>query len=308
MTLCLLCGSETRLRLDGVRDTRFGVPGEWAIHDCTRCALVQTRPVPTQAQLKELYERHYNFGGEGGSGYGKAREKFLFSTLYRLWLTLDGDISFHAQRGSGRLLDIGCNEGRGLELYRANGFAPEGLELNSQAARVARERGFMVHECDLAALQPAQPFDRAVLSNVLEHALDPRAMLGDVRRILAPGGEVWISLPNVRSAFARLFGREWINWHVPFHITHFSQDRLAALLRECGFDVISTRQIAPALWVAQSLLAWLGRSRTLDRSLIRKRWLVAGLMLAIRGGMFPLLWLANRVGRGDCLVVKARRA
>lgn len=307
MTACILCGGETRMRLDGVRDTRFGVPGTWAIHECTRCALVQTRPVPTQAVLKELYERHYNFGGEGGSGYGRAREKFLFSVLYRTWLALDGDISFHGERGSGRLLDIGCNEGRGLEIYRANGFAAEGLELNANAARIARARGFMVHECDLAELAPAAPYDRAVLSNVLEHMLDPRAMLAQLRRVLAPGGEVWISLPNVNSRFASLFGRDWINWHVPFHITHFSQDRLATLLRDAGFEVVAARQISPALWVAQSLLVWLGRTRPAERSLIRKRWLVAGLMLAIRGGMFPLLWLANRAGRGDCLVIKARR-
>ena len=45
----------------------------------------------------------------------------------------------------------------------------------------------------------AEAYDVAVLSNVLEHALDPAVMLCDVARILKPGGEVWISCPNAAS-------------------------------------------------------------------------------------------------------------
>ena len=312
MSACLLCGAPVRAALDGVRDTRFGVPGTWTIMRCDACFLLQTEPRPDAAELTRLYEAHYNLGGEGETAYGKAREKFLFSTVYRVWLALDGDVSFHAERAragqaGGRLLDIGCNEGRGLEIYRANGFAAEGLELNRNAARVARSRGFAVHEADIAAFTPDAPFDRAVLSNVLEHALDPRAMLRHVHRILAPEGEVWISLPNAESWLARRFGREWINWHVPFHITHFTASRLSRLLEESGFAVTSVRSITPALWVAQSLLAWLGRGRADPTEMFRKRWLIAGLMLAVRGLMFSILWAQNRAGRGDCLVVKARR-
>jgi SAM-dependent methyltransferase len=304
---CLLCGSPVKPLLDGVRDTRFGVPGMWTIMACDACGLRQTEPRPDAAELTRLYEAHYNLGGEGETAYGKAREKFLFSTPYKIWLALDGDISFHAQRGRGRLLDIGCNEGRGLEIYRANGFEAEGLELNRNAARVARERGFTVHEADIAAFEPTQRFDRAVLSNVLEHALDPQEMLRHVHRILGTQGEVWISLPNADSWLARAFGREWINWHVPFHITHFTAPRLSRLLRETGFEIVSIKLITPALWVAQSMLARLGRGRADPTAMFRKRWLIAGLMLWVRGMLFPLLWVQNRIGRGDCLVVKARR-
>ena len=58
---------------------------------------------------------------------------------------------------------------------------------------------------------------------------------------------------------------------------------------------------------AQSLLARLGRGRPDPTALFKKRWLVAGLMLAIRCGLFPVLILGNLLGRGDCLIVKARR-
>jgi SAM-dependent methyltransferase len=300
---CLLCQGETALTQDEVRDNRFGVPGTWRIRRCASCGLEQTEPLPTQAELKSLYEAHYNYGGESGTTYTGSRERILLSPLYRLWLKLDGDISFHDEKGSGRLLDVGCNEGRGLMLYRANGFSPEGLELNARAAEVARSRGFMVHEVDISAFKPSLPFDRVVLSNVLEHALDPRAMLSAIKRVLVPGGEVWISLPNRDSWLRRLFGRHWINWHVPFHITHFDEKRLASLLKEEGFEVTQTKNVTPALWVALSLVA----SVFANPKMQRKAPLVAMLMLIARFGVFPVLWLGNRLGSGDCLVVKARR-
>lgn len=302
---CLLCGGATRPSLTPVRDTRFASPGEWTILRCGTCGLEQTTPRPTGPELKQLYETYYNYGGESGTAYTGWREKLLMSPLYRGFLRIDGDVSFHTESGSGRLLDVGCNEGRGLVLYRSNGFKPEGLELNSRAAEVARRRGFMVYESDIEALQPSLPFERVVLSNVLEHALDPKKMLAAIRRLLVPGGEVWISLPNGRSALRTLFGRNWINWHVPFHIVHFDRDTLGRTLAESGFEVVEERQMTPALWVALSVIAALfpGKPR-----MQRQPLLVLMLMGLARLLLFPALWAMNRAGTGDCLVVKARRS
>jgi SAM-dependent methyltransferase len=303
MTACLLCGAETRPVLDHVTDTRFGSPGEWRIMHCDACGLEQTDPRPSSSELKTLYEKYYNYGGEAGTSYTGWRDRIILSGIYQLFLKLDGDMAFNAEAGSGRLLELGCNEGRNLVLYRRNGFKPEGTEVNTRAAEVARRRGFMVYESDLESLRPSLPFDRVVLANVLEHALDPRAMLVDVKRVLAPGGEVWISLPNRRSWLRALFGRKWINWHVPFHITHFDRDRLTRLLRECGFTVVAEKNLTPALWVAQMAMSALSPGRP---TAVRSAPLLALFMAIARGVLFPILWLGNQLGRGDCLVVKGR--
>jgi hypothetical protein len=104
---------------------------------------------------------------------------------------------------------------------------------------------------------PAAPYDVVVLSNVLEHTLDPRQMLLDVHRILASGGKVCISCPNSESWLRRAFGSSWINWHVPFHISHFCYKTLCQLLAQTGFTPIEMRQVTPAVWVAQSLIAYM---------------------------------------------------
>jgi SAM-dependent methyltransferase len=269
--------------------------------------LEQTTPIPEPDELKNLYETYYNFSGEKETLYTRLRERFLFSPLYRLLMALDGDISFHGTRGSGRLLDLGCNEGRGLVFYRRNGLEAEGLELNERAAEEARKRGFRVYTGSLDEFEPLEPYDVVVLSNVLEHSLAPHDMLGHVARVLKPGGEVWISCPNVESWQRSFFGSYWINWHIPFHIVHLSKDTLARLLRESGFEVRAARQKSPSLWLAQSLIARLFARRGRATRRLRDPVLIATLMVLIRGLFFPILWLGNRLGRGDCLVVAARK-
>lgn len=304
---CVACGGAVEVILPQVRDLRFGAPGAWNVARCTHCGLEQIEPRPAPAELGRLYAAHYNFGGGEGGLYHKLRLKFLTSPLYRLWLALDGDVSFHGAKGAGRLLDVGCNEGRGLTLYARNGFsAVEGLETNPVAAAAARARGFAVYECDISEHQPAQRYDVLILSNVLEHALDPAEMLGHVKRLLVPGGQVWISCPNARSWARSLFGRGWINWHPPFHIVHFDAPALDGLLRRCGFEPVAAGQVTPALWAAQSLIGAAFAKPDQPTRALRNPLLVMGLILAARGLLFPLLWLGNRLGRGDCLTVAAR--
>jgi SAM-dependent methyltransferase len=308
-TACLMCGGPVRTIIPDLVDNRLGTPGAWQIQQCTTCGFEQTGPMPTQSELTALYESHYNFGGQTDTLYTRLREKFLLSSLYRLWTRVDGDVAFHDRRGKGRLLDVGCNEGRSLRIFARNGFDQlEGLEVNENAAGVARKAGFTVHTCLIEDFAPANAYDVAILSNVLEHSLDPRKMLTDVRRVLAPGGQVWISLPNNRSWLRRAFGRSWINWHVPFHISHFSSGTLGKLLAETGFSRIEIQQISPALWVAQSTIAHLFAKQGSKTWQLRNPFLTLLFMALARFVAFPKLWFENRRGHGDCLLAVATRA
>lgn len=302
---CSICGGILAVGETGIFDTRFGIKAEYSLRHCRVCGLETTVPAPRQNDLRQLYEDFYNFSGQKTSGYTALRESFMFSAIYRFWLAIDGDISFHLQKGSGRLLDVGCNEGRGLEFYKRNGFEVEGLELNQVAAEAARARGFTVYTDEIESLKADDAYDVVVLSNVLEHSLDPKDMLLQVKRLLKPGGRIWISCPNNRSWLRVLFGRYWINWHVPFHLWHFSAVSLTRLLDEVGFSDIRITNKTPTLWVAQSVIARLFARPGRPTRQLRFPLLVGSLTLIIRSLCFPILWLGNRLGKGDCLVVTA---
>lgn len=306
MTKCLLCSSELSTKYKSIFDTRFGIDTVYEVANCPLCGIKQTIPFLSLGELKEFYEKYYNFGGEKGTVYSRLREWLLSSYFYRVWLALDGDISFHTIKGSGRLLDIGCNEGRGLRLYQKNGFDVEGLELNERAAEEAKKEGFKVFTVPLEEFVSEKHYDVVVLSNVLEHSLQPNEMLVHVARILKHSGQVWISCPNIESWQRRFFDRFWINWHVPFHIVHFSRKTLTNVLYKAGFEVVECRHESPALWMAHSLIALLFAKRGKPTKQLRNPILVASLMIIFRGVFFPFLWLGNRLNRGDCLVVVAR--
>jgi 2-polyprenyl-3-methyl-5-hydroxy-6-metoxy-1,4-benzoquinol methylase len=305
---CLLCFGPLEKSVGELFDTRFGIQGTYEVWRCLDCGLEQIFPIPSPAQLSRLYETYYNFGGERGTSYTRLREWFFSSWVYRAWIFLDGDISFHGRTGSGRLLDAGCNEGRGLKIYARNGFQVEGLELNATAAAVAREAGFIVHVGDTTDFTASAPYDVIVLSNVLEHAPDPKKVLANVRENLNSGGQLWISCPNSRSWLRRVFGRHWINWHVPFHISQFSTPTIRAFLEQTGFTGIEIRQVTPALWVAMSILARKFAKESQPTHELRNPTYIVVLMFLVRFTSFPLLWFQNKRGRGDCLLITARKA
>jgi 2-polyprenyl-3-methyl-5-hydroxy-6-metoxy-1,4-benzoquinol methylase len=222
-------------------------------------------------------------------------------------MAIDGDVCFHSRRGSGRLLDVGCNEGRGLNIFKQNGFVPEGLEMNEQAANEARRKGFQVFTDSLENIQSEQKYDVVVLSHVLEHCLEPKEMLSHIARVLKTGGQAWISCPNIDSWQRSIFGSYWINWHAPFHIIHFTRDTLARVLKESGFKIQKDQQVSPAMWVAQSIIARVFARPGRPTKQLRNPVIVACLTFLIKVLFFPMLWFGNRVGRGDCLVVVAKK-
>ena len=133
-------------------------------------------------------------------------------------------------------------------------------------------------------------------------------MLRDVYRILGRGGQVWISCPNSQSWLRGAFGRSWINWHVPFHISHFSAKTMRQLLEQIGFVNIEIKDITPALWVSQSLIAYLFAKPGRKTWQLRNPFLTLLFMTTARFLAFPALWLGNLRGKGDCLQVTATKA
>ena len=298
---CPDCGGASIVLHRDLFDTRFGIEKRLDARRCQECGWAFCDPVPSAEELGVLYGEHYNFAGARTGPYDALREAFFGSVAYGLWTKLDSDISFHARRGVGRLLEIGWSEGRNLGFYRRSGFTAEGQEINPVAVSVARSRGYTVHEGDIDSVGPDHAYDVVVLSQVLEHALDPTAMLRQVHRLLAPGGEVWISCPNIDSWAARIFGRYWVNWHIPFHITHFDPRSLARVAEAAGFRVREQSQDTPGLWVALSIIGQFTAHPGKVNTAMRNPAIVIALLGLARGLLFPLLWWANRRGRGDCL-------
>jgi 2-polyprenyl-3-methyl-5-hydroxy-6-metoxy-1,4-benzoquinol methylase len=100
-------------------------------------------------------------------------------------------------RAASRVLDVGCSDGSFAALVRAQGHHVTGTDLVADPQVGHRTDDFV--QADLNAGLPtdlAGPYDLVVAGDVLEHVIDPAALLRGMRDRLADGGEVLVSVPN----------------------------------------------------------------------------------------------------------------
>src|SRR4051794_10706117 len=102
-------------------------------------------------------------------------------------------------RPLGAVLDVGCGAGAvGPGLRRAGATRLAGVELVGEAAEQARavydEVAEGAVEDALATLRG--PFDTILCLDVLEHLVDPAAVLRELRSLAAPRGHLQVSIPN----------------------------------------------------------------------------------------------------------------
>jgi SAM-dependent methyltransferase len=146
-----------------------------------------------------------------------------------------------------RVLDVGCGVGTFLGLARDRGYSATGVDISPVAARTARERfGHDARSGTLADQRfPDASFDVVTLWDVIEHVFDPGELLGEVRRVLRPGGRVLLETPDegallrvgARALFRMTLGRmrAVTSCYYPAHRIYFTRRGLARLLVGTGF-------------------------------------------------------------------------
>ena len=147
---------------------------------------------------------------------------------------------------SKRVLDVGCANGYLAEVLVGHGCKVSGVEYDPVAAEEARKHLETLvvgdlEQLDLVAELGEGRFDVIVFGDVLEHLRDPLPVLRQARALLAPGGYVVISIPNIAHGAVRLtllqgrFDYRPLGLLDSTHIRFFTRDNLKALLHEAGF-------------------------------------------------------------------------
>jgi ArsR family transcriptional regulator len=135
-----------------------------------------------------------------------------------------------------RFLDLGAGDGIFGCLAAAAGHEVTLVDLSQAQLDRARSRARREGLGDLRCVQAdftqtgleAGSFDRVVLSHALHHAGDPAALLREARRLLAPGGLLWILDLAAHS-------EEWMRAEQGDFWLGFSVEHIQGLLREAGF-------------------------------------------------------------------------
>jgi 2-polyprenyl-3-methyl-5-hydroxy-6-metoxy-1,4-benzoquinol methylase len=146
-----------------------------------------------------------------------------------------------------RLLDVGCGEGgfgeslkrlRKIEVWGVEPVKPAAEKASAKLDKVVK--GIFGPETPL----PAGSFDCVIFNDVLEHMLAPEDALRYARVLLAPGGVVVASIPNIRNFptfWQLLFHARWDYSDAGIldrtHLRFFTKSSIVKMFEREGYDL-----------------------------------------------------------------------
>lgn len=156
-----------------------------------------------------------------------------------------------------RVLDVGCGAGMTAQMLKEKfpGTHVTGLEMDPRLGELAASRVDTLLSCSIESAESLErlaslgPFDLVICADVLEHLLDPWAVLASLVATLAPDGRLITSLPNVRhvSTFASLglagtWPRRDRGIHDKTHLRFFARRDIIALGAQAGLERVRERR------------------------------------------------------------------
>jgi SAM-dependent methyltransferase len=194
--------------------------------------------------------------GQTGTGMTSILKARWWREQYQpSWLGLLINPFYFARRGlldelspafdqlTGDVLDVGCGSKPYRDLIGARNYV--GLDIDSPFTR-------QVGKADLfydGGKFPAEDasFDAVLCSQVLEHVFNPADFLGEIHRVLRPGGRLLLAVPFM-----------WDEHEQPRDFGRYSSFGLRALLERNGFSVEAQRKsMADGRAVVQLASGWL---------------------------------------------------
>lgn len=142
-----------------------------------------------------------------------------------------------------RLLEIGCANGMFLEAALELGFEDvRGVEPGEEAVQRAHPsvRSKIANSIFSADLFPQESFDVVCCFQVLDHLLDPNAVLRDAHKLLRKDGLLLLLNHNIRSWFPRVLGERCPMYDIE-HIYLFDKRTVVRLMQNNGYEPVAVR-------------------------------------------------------------------
>ncbi|MHB8838154.1 MAG: class I SAM-dependent methyltransferase [Gemmatimonadaceae bacterium] len=235
---CKLCGAgpDAQVALDLHTSGDLRELGEYGAVCCTSCDVAWTVPAPREVArviTPDVLETQRHPAQQA------LMRRFIRQRVARVRPLLPPD-------RRPRIADVGGGACAFANSLGATGCDVIVFEPNPANARFADARAgvrFVAAPFDEEAVAAAAladgSLDGITMWHSLEHVPDPAATLALARRLLRPGGVLYVCVPNLHSLQAGIGGTRWCYADIPHHVTHFSVRGLEAAMRRAGFGTLT---------------------------------------------------------------------
>ncbi len=224
----------------------------------TKGKLFAGKWIDFKKRMRELIRINYfNYPCNPGEDR-KSLSSYKKILLWFFYLEYRSRLNVIPYSGEGKILDIGCGNGRYLTTMKKQGWQTYGIEINPKASKYAREELHLdVNTGDLLNCKYQDKFfDVITMRHSLEHLYEPILTLKEVKRILKDDGLLVIAVPNIDSFAAKVFKEYWHQLEVPIHLIAFTPDSITKMLGSAEFKtkkIIYDRHHSPLRRSLQNL-------------------------------------------------------
>jgi len=208
------------------------------VMDCEQCKFAHLFPLPTEKQLTEYYQHPFYEQDKKSWLQESEEDADWIEASLRMELAMLGV----AQKSANHFLDIGAGFGQCLEYAQKLGWDAEGLEPSPFACQVLKQYQLPYQQGFIETAEMVENSAEVIRAAwVLEHLLDPSAVLEKFRKTLKPGGRLLLAVPNDFTNIQQIAQRElkkkdaW--WIDKSHINYFNLRSLGLLLGKHGFQI-----------------------------------------------------------------------
>jgi 2-polyprenyl-3-methyl-5-hydroxy-6-metoxy-1,4-benzoquinol methylase len=215
---------------------------------------------PTSEELKKYYSGKYYQESKGSyeAEYSQQELSYFKAKLEQRHEVIKQHFG-QTHHQPIRMLDVGCGEGFALAYFRQQGWNVKGFDFSSSGV-ISQNPNCQdvlktgdVFQLLTDEIKQGNKYDVIWLQNVLEHVLDPLALLASLRTLVADNGLAVITVPNDCSsvqttalANGHIDEPFWV--YPPDHLSYFDVKSLTATATHTGWGCIDILGDFPVDW------------------------------------------------------------
>ena len=229
---CIICGKSNSVPFITLSDRLTDNVQTFQLVKC-ECNFVYLNPRPDSQQISSYYQSskydpHNTINNDGWAKMYRFIQQVTMRWKYNKIVSI---------KPSGSVLDIGGGNGEFAVFMASKGWSVVLQDNISEVANSNIDKNFEFVK-DLRILKDEQKFDVITLWHSLEHIHNIKYLFDSLHNLLDDSGMLMIAVPNFNAPERSFYKHNWAPYDAPRHLYHFNLDRLNALCRKNGYDII----------------------------------------------------------------------